>query len=73
MAGKNDGYLSSVERHVAEALRSIERQRRYIDVLIAQGSNIEDAERTLKAIIQTLSTLEAYLRFLSRSLSKSVQ
>jgi Mg2+ and Co2+ transporter CorA len=71
--GKNDGYLSSVERHVVEALRSIERQRRCIDALIAQGSNIEEAERTLKAIVQTLSTLESYLRFLSRSLSKSVQ
>ena len=73
MAGKKDNHLSSVERRVSGARRSIERQRRYIDALGAGGSDIEDAERTLKAIVQALSILESYLRSLSQTLSKSVQ
>ena len=61
--------LSSARGRVAEARSVVERQRRLIDALRASGSDTEDAERTLYALVQTLTTLEGHLR----SLCKSVQ
>jgi hypothetical protein len=61
--------LSSAKRRVAEARSIVERQKGLIDSLRANGSDTEDAERTLCALVQTLTTLEGHLR----SLSKSVQ
>ena len=61
--------LSLAKFRVAEARSIVERQKALIDRLQANGSDTEDAERTLCALIQTLTTLEGHLR----SLSKSVQ
>ena len=71
MSGKDcaDDQLSSAKRNVAEARRIVERQRQLIDALRASGRDAEDAERTLNAFLQSLTTLEGHLR----SLSKSVQ
>jgi hypothetical protein len=66
--GTNDP-LSSAKRRVAEARSTIERQKSLIDKLRANGSDTEDAERTLCALVQTLTTLEAHLQ----SFFKSVQ
>jgi hypothetical protein len=66
--GTNDPF-ASVKRRVAEARSIVEHQKALIDKLRANGSDTEDAERTLYALVQTLTTLEAHLR----SLSKSVQ
>jgi hypothetical protein len=61
--------LSSAKRGVAEARRNVERQRQLIEALRASRRDTEDAERTLNAFLLVLTTLEAHLR----SLSKSVQ
>jgi hypothetical protein len=61
--------LSSAKRRVAEARNIVERHKARIAGLRANGSDTEDAERTLCALVQTLTTLEGHLR----SLSKSVQ
>jgi hypothetical protein len=59
--------LSSAKRRVAEARSIVERQKALIDRLRANGSDTEDAERTLCVLVQTLTTLEGYLRWLSKS------
>ena len=59
----------SAKRGVADARRIVERQRELVEALRAGRRDIEDAERTLNACLQVLTTLEAHLR----SLSKSVQ
>jgi hypothetical protein len=61
--------LSSAKCRVAEARSIVDRQKALIDTLRANGSDTEDAERTLYALVQTLTTLEGHLR----SLSKSIQ
>jgi hypothetical protein len=71
MAGTESTHdpLSSAKRRVAEARSIVERQKALLDRLRANGSDTDDAERTLCALVQTLNTLEGHLR----SLSKSVQ
>ena len=64
--GTNDP-VSSAKRRVAEARSIVERQKALIDRLLANGRDTEDAERTLCALVQTLTTLEGHLRLLSKS------
>ena len=71
MAGteRTDDSHSSAERRVAEAREIIERQKALSERLRINGSDTEDAERTLCALVETLATLEGHLQ----SLFKSVQ
>jgi len=62
----DDEFLSA-KRRVAEANQIVERQRQLIDALRADGRDTEDAERTLQAFLQSLTTLEGHLRSLSKS------
>jgi hypothetical protein len=59
--------LSSAKRRVAEARSIVESQKALIDRVRANGGDTEDAERTLFALVQTLTTLEGHLRSLYRS------
>jgi hypothetical protein len=59
--------LSSATRHVVEARRNVEIQRKLISSLRAGGRNTEDLEKTLLALLQSLTELESHLRVLSKS------
>jgi len=71
MAGikSSDDRFSSAQRGVTEARGIVESQKALIEKLRANGSDTEDAERTLNVLVQTLTALEGHLR----SLYKSIQ
>jgi hypothetical protein len=62
-----DDPLSSARHSVAEARSIVEHQKALIDRLRTNGDDTGDAELTLSALVQTLTTLEGYLRTLSKS------
>lgn len=57
---KND--IDTAARHVVEGHRIVDRQRRLVDRLIAQGHDASDAQSTLDLFTRTLAIFEDHLR-----------